>query len=234
MKTLRLTALAFFLLSLFLAPLYVAFGNETGFVPVRIAILGDSLTAGFGLPQEEGFPARLQAALRRDGFGVAVVNAGVSGDTTAGGLARVDWLLASDPDLVIVELGGNDALRGLSPEETRSNLDAILNRLDESGVAVLLAGMRAPRNLGRPYYTKFDRIYPEVAEKYGVAFYPFFLEGVAGDPELNFDDGIHPNGRGVEVIVDRILPVVKRILRALPEERRKGDDAGRAEPEKSG
>jgi len=199
---------------------------------VRIAILGDSLTAGYGLPQEKGFPARLQAALRREGFAAEVVNAGVSGDTTAGGLARIDWLLASAPNLVIVELGGNDALRGLSPEETRSNLDAILRRLDEAGAMVLLAGMRAPRNLGQPYYTKFDRIYPELAEKHGVALYPFFLEGVAGDPKLNLDDGIHPNGRGVEVIVERMLPVVKGILRSLPVERM-GKDTGRAEPEKS-
>ena len=182
--------------------------NDTPESPQRVLVLGDSLTAGYGLPLEESFPARLEAALRAEGFDVEVVNGGVSGDTTAGGLARLDWLLADRPDLVIVELGGNDALRGLDPDETRRNLDAILVRLGRDAIPALLAGMQAPRNLGKAYVARFDRIYPELAARHDVALYPFFLEGVATDPALNQDDGIHPNARGVMVIVEKILPYV--------------------------
>lgn len=189
--------------------------NAASLATVRIAVLGDSLTAGYGIGSEQAFPARLEEALRQRGFPVEVTGAGVSGDTTAGGRARLDWTLNDDPGLVIVELGGNDALRGLDPGQTRENLDDILTRLQASGVEVLLAGMRAPRNLGRDYYTKFDRVYPELAERHGVPLYPFFLEGVAGRPELNLDDGIHPNAAGVEVIVRGILPLVEAALRRL-------------------
>ncbi len=183
--------------------------------PLRIAVLGDSLSAGYGLPAGEAFPVKLEAALRRRGYKVAVQNAGVSGDTSAGGLARLDWTLADNPQLVIVELGANDALRGLEPDRTAENLDAILTRLKAAGVLPLLAGMKAPRNLGRGYYTKFDQLYPALAERRQVPFYPFFLEGVAGRAELNQADGLHPNTAGVAMIVEKILPLVEESLRQL-------------------
>ena len=186
-----------------------------GGAPLRIAVLGDSLTAGLGLSASEAFPARLEAALRARGLDVAVANAGVSGDTTAGGLARIDWTLAGNPRLVIVELGGNDALRGLSPKEAFANLDAILTRLKKAGVQAILAGMRAPRNLGPEYYNSFNAIYPRLARKHDVPLYPFFLAGVLGDPALNQADGIHPNARGVAVIVRRILPLILRTLERM-------------------
>lgn len=180
----------------------------------RLLILGDSLASGYGLASHEAFPVQLEKALRRQGHDVTVINAGVSGDTTAGGLARLGWALADQPDLVIVELGGNDALRGLPPQETYANLDAILDRLTAAGVPVLLAGMQAPRNLGEHYTAAFDRIYPELAAKHKVFLYPFFLDGVALDPTLNQADGIHPNAAGVAQIVARILPVVAAVLAA--------------------
>jgi acyl-CoA thioesterase-1 len=177
-----------------------------------IVALGDSLTAGYGLPQPDAFAARLDAALDAAGIKARVVNAGVSGDTSAGGLARIDWLLAEKPDLVIVELGANDALRGLDPEETRRNLGAIIDRIKQAGARVLLAGMRAPPNMGREYTAEFDRIFPDLAKQHKVPLYPFFLDGVAADPALNQADGIHPNAKGVAVIVDRILPPLIRAL----------------------
>lgn len=179
-----------------------------------IVALGDSLTAGYGLAPSEGFAARLDARLRQAGTAARVVNGGVSGDTTAGGLARLDWLLADKPDLVIVELGANDALRGLDPAETRRNLDAILTRIKQTGARVLLAGMRAPPNLGREYADEFNRIFPDLAKQHKVPLYPFFLDGVVADRALNQADGIHPNAKGVSVIVERILP---KLLRALGE-----------------
>lgn len=140
------------------------------------------------------------------------MNAGISGDTSKGGLSRLDWSLGDHPDLVIVELGANDALRGLSPQQTKKNLDSILSRLRQNGVQALLTGMKAPRNMGEEYYTQFDQIYPELAQQHKVPFYPFFLAGVVGDPELNQADGIHPTSAGVEVIVKRILPLVGKTL----------------------
>lgn len=190
----------------------VLYANHTPESPQRVVVLGDSLAAGYGLPEAASFPARLERALANQGYKVEVIGAGVSGDTTAGGLARLDWLLADEPDLMIVELGGNDALRGLDPVETERNLDQILDRLRAAGVKVLLAGMRAPRNMGADYYQRFDQVYPALAEKHRVAFYPFFLEGVAARPELNLPDGIHPNAQGIEVIVEKILPYVEPLL----------------------
>jgi len=181
----------------------------------RLLVLGDSLTAGYGLAAGETFPEQLERALQQAGHNVTVINAGVSGDTTAGGLARLDWALRDDPQLVIVELGGNDALRGLPPEETFDNLDAILERLDTAGISIILTGMQAPRNLGVDYTTDFDQIYPRLASKYKVSFYPFFLDGVALDPALNQADGIHPNSAGVAVIVDRMLPVLESALETV-------------------
>jgi acyl-CoA thioesterase-1 len=180
--------------------------------PARILVLGDSIAAGYGLAADEAFPARLESHLRRAGHEVRVIDAGVSGETTAGGLARLDWALADRPHVVIVELGGNDGLRGIAPQATRANLDAILARLKARGPRVLLTGMLAPPNLGAEYGRAFDAIYPELAAKYGVALYPFVLDGVAAQPDLNQRDGIHPNARGVAVMVDRIAPYVVRLL----------------------
>lgn len=182
---------------------------------LRITILGDSLTAGYGLAAKDAFPVQLEQALQAAGHNVAVINAGVSGDTTAGGLARLDWALADRPQIVILELGANDALRGLPPEQTRQNLETIINRLQEKRIAVLLTGMRSPRNFGFIHYNKFDRIFPELAEQHNVAFYPFFLEGVATVRRYNQTDGIHPNPDGVKVIVQGILPVVEQLLNQL-------------------
>jgi acyl-CoA thioesterase I len=176
--------------------------------PCRIAVLGDSLTTAYGLAVAEGFPAKLQRRLQDEGYECEVLDAGVSGDTSAGGLARLDWMLADEPTHVIVELGGNDALRGLPPEQLADNLDAIVGRLKAEGVMVLLAGMLAPPNLGRRYGAAFEAVFPLVAERHDVPLYPFFLDGVAGEPDLNQPDGIHPTAAGIGVIVERILPTV--------------------------
>jgi acyl-CoA thioesterase-1 len=178
----------------------------------RLMVLGDSLTAGYGLPSAQAFPVRLEAALRARGIAVTVLNAGVSGDTTAGGLARLDWSLADKPTHAIVELGANDMLRGLDPAQAKRNLDQILTRLRKDKLPVLIAGMLASRNLGADYQSRFDAMYPDLAKQHGVALYPFFLDGVATDPALNQSDGIHPNARGVDIIVERILPAVMTLL----------------------
>lgn len=187
--------------------------------PIKIVVLGDSLTAGYGLPADAAFPARLQAALRAQGHAVEIHDAGVSGDTASGGLSRLDWSVPDDADAVIVELGANDALRGVDPKVTRAALDGILRRLKERGKTVLLAGMRAPRNLGENYARGFDAIYPELAAAHGVALYPFFLEGVATDPAFNQGDGIHPNAAGVEVIVRGIAPKVDELIKQVRQNR---------------
>jgi acyl-CoA thioesterase-1 len=180
--------------------------------PLHIVALGDSLTAGLGLPEKDGFVPRLQAALAEKGVSADIVNAGVSGDTAADGLARLDWSVAQDTDAVIVELGANDMLRGISPATTRAALDAILQRLTARHIAVLLCGMRAAPNLGADYVQDFERIYPELAAKYGVILYPFFLDGVAADLKLIQPDGLHPNAAGVGVIVGRMLPKVLQLV----------------------
>lgn len=181
----------------------------------RLIVLGDSLTAGFGLPKEQAFPARLQAALRAEGFDIDVVDAGVSGDTSAGGRARLDWAMGNPPpDFAIVELGANDGLRGLPPTAMATNLDAILARLKSRNVRVLLAGMRAPPNLGREYADEFNSVFDQLAKKHDVPLYPFFLEGVAANPALNQGDGMHPNAAGVDAIIARILPFVRRLIGA--------------------
>lgn len=180
--------------------------------PVRLLVLGDSLTAGYGLPLNDAFPAQLETALRKRGIEVTVVNAGVSGDTTAGGRARLDWVLASRPTAVIIELGANDGLRGIAPSATADNLDAIMGQLKRQRIPVLLAGMYAPANLGRDYGEAFKTLYPRLAKAHKSLLYPFFLDGVAGVAELNQDDGIHPNAKGVAVIVERILPAVLKLL----------------------
>lgn len=180
--------------------------------PVRIVALGDSLTAGFGLPREATFPARLEAALRARGLAVEVANAGVSGDTASGGLARLDWSVPEGTHAVIVELGANDALRGIDPAVTRSALEAILRRLGERHIAVLLTGMRAPPNMGADYVRAFDAVFPALAAAHDVVFDPFFLDGVAADRALNQPDGLHPTTGGVEAIVRRILPKAEELV----------------------
>jgi acyl-CoA thioesterase-1 len=184
-------------------------GAET---PVKVVALGDSLTAGFGLPAKDGFVPRLQAALAADGVAAEIANAGVSGDTAADGLARLDWSVPQGTDAVIVELGANDMLRGLKPQVTRDALDAILKRLTARHIAILLCGMRAAPNLGAAYGEEFARIFPELAAKYGVPLYPFFLDGAAADLKLTQPDGMHPNAAGVGAIVERILPQVKQLI----------------------
>ncbi|PTC00176.1 arylesterase, partial [Thalassospira xiamenensis] len=182
--------------------------------PQTLMLYGDSLMAGYGLSHEDGFAPRLEAALRDAGHNVKVINSSVSGDTTAAGLSRLEWALVDDPDIVLLELGANDALRGVEPSQTRENLDEIIGKLRDRDVAVLLAGMMAPPNMGKEYGAEFNEIYPELAAEYQLAFYPFFLDGVAADSSLNQDDGIHPNADGVKVIVERILPKVIDVLEA--------------------
>lgn len=184
--------------------------------PVRIVALGDSLTAGYGLADTaDAFPVKLEQALRSKGHEVTVVNAGVSGDTASGGLARVDWSVGDDADGVIVELGANDMLRGVDPALTRKALDSLVARLRERGMEVLVAGMVAAPNLGPDYGTAFNALFPEVAEAHGALYYPFFLDGVAADAGLNQPDGIHPTAAGVDIIVERILPSVEALIERI-------------------
>lgn len=184
-----------------------------------VVAFGDSLTAGYGLAQRDSFPAQLERYLAAAGHPVKVVNAGVSGDTTAGGRSRLAWTLAEPADLVIVELGANDGLRGIDPAETRRNLDAILTELGKREIKVLLAGMLAPPNLGSDYGGDFNGLFPELAEKHDVMLYPFFLDGVAAKPDLNQADGIHPNAAGVEIIVNKIGPYVIELLDRIEQAR---------------
>jgi acyl-CoA thioesterase-1 len=192
--------------------LIMATAGQATAKPVKILALGTSLTQGYGLPPGTEFPVQLQAALRKGGIEATVINAGVSGDTSAGGLARLDWSLVDKPDVAIVELGSNDMLRGLPPEQTEKNLRAILTRLKSVKVKVLLTGMMAQRNLGADYVKSFDGIYPRLAKEQGVLFYPFMLDGVALNRKLNLADGIHPNPDGVKVIVARMLPLLKKLI----------------------
>jgi acyl-CoA thioesterase-1 len=183
--------------------------------PVEIVGFGDSLMAGYQLDAGQSFPEKLEAALREKGHDVTVANAGVSGDTTSGGLSRLDWSVPDGTDLVVLELGANDMLRGISPEITERNLDAMISRLKERGIAVLLAGMVAAPNLGEDYGAAFNGLYPRLAEKHDLIFYPFFLDGVAANPGLLLEDGMHPNALGVDRMVANALPTVERALVAL-------------------
>lgn len=180
--------------------------------PVTILGFGDSLMAGYGLPDGDAFPTRLEAALRAAGHDVTVVNAGVSGDTTAGGASRLAWSLSEQPDAAIVELGGNDGLRGIPTADTRRNLESILTALAKNDIPVLFTGMLAPPNMGKEYGAEFRAVFEDLAAQHDVIFYPFFLDGVAGDLSLNQPDGIHPNREGVDIIVDRILPFAERLV----------------------
>ncbi len=191
-----------------MTPLTTANAAET----LHIVAFGDSLTAGYGLPQGQDFASRLEAALKKRGHNVAIANAGVSGDTTAGGRARFDWAVPPETDGVILELGANDVLRGIPPKTTRDNLEDILARLKKRNLPVLLTGMRALANWGPDYAKAFEAIFPELSEKYGALYYPFFMEGVIDKPELKLEDALHPNQQGVETIVSRILPDVEKLI----------------------
>ena len=202
---LRLGILLFALFCMFYAPLRAA--DQTVLVTY-----GDSLSAGFGLSEKDAFPAQLEKALRAKGHNVRIVNASVSGDTTAAGLARFDWSFPDGAQGVILELGANDALRGLPPEKARANLEELITRIKAKGAEPLLAGMLAPRNLDAKYTKAFDSIYPELAEKHNILLYPFFLNDVAGNKDLNLSDGLHPNPAGVKKIVEQIVPKVEELL----------------------
>jgi len=185
---------------------------------IKLVGFGDSLMAAYNLQGDEGFPARLEAALRERGHDVSIIDAGVSGDTTSGGLARLDWSIPDGIDGVILELGANDALRGLPPEKTRENLEAMIARLQERGIAVLLAGMLAPPNMGGDYETSFNAIYPDLAAKYDLPIYPFFLDGVTGNPDLQLSDGMHPNASGINKMVENFTPVAEQFLAVIKAE----------------
>lgn len=189
-----------------------AHAEATSGKQIRIVAFGDSLTAGYGLKPGQAFPDVLQMALKARGHNVEVMNAGVSGDTTAAGLTRLNWAVGEDADAVILELGANDALRGQPTAETRANLDTILTRLGARNLPVLLAGMRSPENWGSDYRDRFDAIFADLAAKHGALLYPFFLDGVVTDPKLSLPDGLHPNARGIAIIVERILPEVEALI----------------------
>lgn len=205
-----------------LTSLYAGLLFSVIFIPVaeagiaKIVVLGDSLSAGYNLPAGEGFPEQLQKTLTARGIKVEIIGAGVSGDTTSGGLARLDWSVPDNVDGVLLELGANDAMRGIPVELARKNLDAMLTRLKQRKIAVLLIGMRAPPNMGEDYQMSFDAIYAALAKKHDVPLYPFFLDGVAANPALNLADGIHPNQAGIAIMIERILPFVERFISQLP------------------
>jgi acyl-CoA thioesterase-1 len=182
---------------------------------LRLVALGDSLTAGYGLPAEAAFPVVLEAQLRARGHKVEIANAGVSGDTSQAGLERLDWSVPDGTDGVILSLGANDALRGIDPRQTAKALEEIVSRLKRRNIAVMVAGMLAPPNLGADYGRRFEAVYTELVARHGLVLYPFFLDGVVGDRRLNLPDGIHPTAQGIRVIVERILPTVETFLGRL-------------------
>ncbi|WGD52795.1 arylesterase [Bradyrhizobium sp. CB1650] len=194
--------------------------DEPAAKPIKLVVLGDSLSAGLGLPGQEAFPAKLRKALQDKGITIDMTNAGVSGDTSSGGRDRLDWSVPDGTEGVIVELGANDALRGIDPDLTRAALSDIVARLKARKIAVMLCGMLAPPNYGADYAARFNSIYPELAKKFDVPLYPFFLDGVAADAKLNQADGIHPTAAGVDIIVKNIMPTVEAFLGTLSEQRR--------------
>ena len=199
--------------------LMMAAVGQAAAAPLKILALGTSITQGYGLPPGTDFTVQLQAALKRDGIDAVVTNAGVSGDTSAGGLSRIDWALADKPAVVLVELGANDMLRAIDPASTRANLAGIIEKAQAAGAKVLLAGMKAQRNLGADYVQKFDALYPDLAKQYNVPLYPFFMDGIVGadgtaDTKLLQGDGLHPTEAGAKVIVDRIMPALLKLLDA--------------------
>lgn len=200
------------LLALVNALLFGSIGQAMADDPVRLLVLGDSLTAGYGLAANESFPSKLEVALKAKGYDISVINAGVSGDTSADGLARLDWVLGDKPQFAIVELGSNDMLRGVDPARTTANLDAILAELQHRNIKILLAGMLAARNLGQEYDTAFDGIFPKLSANYKIPLYPFFLDGVALHPELTQSDGMHPTAAGVDIMVQKMMPSIEQWL----------------------
>ena len=188
--------------------------------PIKLVILGDSLSAGLGLPAQDAFPAKLQKALQTRGIAVEMTNAGVSGDTSSGGRDRLDWSVPEGTEGVIVELGANDAMRGIDPDLTRAALSDIVQRLKARKIAVMLCGMLAPPNFGADYGARFNSIYPDLAKQFDVPLYPFFLDGVAADAKLNQADGIHPTAEGVDIVVEKMLPTVEAFVRTIGEQRR--------------
>ncbi|SCW71410.1 acyl-CoA thioesterase-1 [Rhizobium mongolense subsp. loessense] len=188
------------------------FGTSANAATINLVGFGDSLMAGYQLPPGDGFPEKLQAALKAKGVDVSIANAGVSGDTTTAGLARIDWSVPDGTNGVILELGANDALRGIAPEESEKNLDAMIARLKDRGIAVLLVGMMAPPNMGGDYAARFNPIYQKLAEKHQVPLYPFFLDGVVMDTSLKLDDGMHPNAKGIDVMVQKMEPAVTEFI----------------------
>jgi acyl-CoA thioesterase-1 len=188
--------------------------------PIKLVVLGDSLSAGLGLPAQDAFPAKLQKALQAKGIAVDMINAGVSGDTTSGGRDRLDWSVPEGTEGVILELGANDAMRGIDPDLTRAALTDIVQRLKARKIAVMLCGMLAPPNFGADYGARFNSIYPELAKQFDVPLYPFFLDGVAADAKLNQADGIHPTAEGVDIVVSNMLPTVEAFVRTIGEQRR--------------
>lgn len=201
--------IAVFCLAVFFAAAITPAGADG---PVRVVVLGDSLTAGYGLAETDAFPRQLERVLRERGHAVEIANAGVSGDTSSGALSRLAWAVQDGADLVIIELGANDALRGVPPQQTLQSLRTIITRLKARDIEVLLAGMRAPPNMGPDYEVEFNAIYPTLSGELGVSLYPFFLDGVAANPDLNLDDGIHPNEQGVAEIVNRMRPMIEAMI----------------------
>ena len=194
---------------------WIIFSAPASAESIKILVLGNSLTAGFGLSQSNSFPAQMEYSLNHSGIDVRVINAGVSGDTSAGGRARLAWALAESPDAVILELGANDGLRGLDPKQTEANLDKMIREIKARDVPVLLTGMLAPPNLGPEYEADFNGVYRRLADKHDILFYPFFLEGVVAIPELNQSDAIHPNAEGVAIIVKRMRPFVLKLINEI-------------------
>ncbi|WP_187437544.1 arylesterase [Bradyrhizobium rifense] len=188
--------------------------------PIKLVVLGDSLSAGLGLPAQDAFPAKLQKALQAKGIAVDMINAGVSGDTSSGGRDRLDWSVPDGTEGVILELGANDAMRGIDPDLTRAALTDIVGRLKARKIAVMLCGMLAPPNFGADYGARFNSIYPDLAKQFDLPLYPFFLDGVAADARLNQADGIHPTAAGVDIVVNNMLPTVEAFLRTIGEQRR--------------
>jgi len=188
--------------------------------PIKLVVLGDSLSAGLGLPAQDAFPAKLQKALQAKGIAVEMTNAGVSGDTSSGGRDRLDWSVPEGTEGVILELGANDAMRGIDPDLTRAALTDIVTRLKARKIAVMLCGMLAPPNFGADYGARFNSIYPDLAKQFDLPLYPFFLDGVAADAKLNQADGIHPTAEGVDIVVNNMLPTVEAFLRTIGEQRR--------------
>lgn len=203
--------------ALFAALTLMLSAQPSGARTLSIVAFGDSLVAGYQLAPEEAFPARLEALAKAKGIDVTIGNAGVSGDTTADGLARIDWSIPDGTDGVILELGANDALRGLSPEESRRNLEAMITRLKERKIAVLLAGIMAPPNMGADYESRFNPIYKELAEKHSLPLYPYFLDGVTLNARMQLEDGMHPNGAGTKTMAEKFFPIFETFLKSLPQ-----------------